>query len=178
LDGGDGWVRSDGGGREVRKEFSDGEAGGRNAQVGRNFGEGYEDEGALREAGMRNFKAGLGEDEVAIEEDVEVEGAGAVGNGGGAVTTEETLDEKEGGEKGARSERGVKGEDGIEETGLICEADGGGGIQRGTRSDASDGREVREGRGERGVWMTGRAGKVGAEGYVGKGHAGTRVASS
>jgi len=127
---------------------------------------------------MRNFEARLREYEIAIEENVEVEGPGAVGDSGGAVTTEETLDEKERGEEGARSERSVDGDDGIEKAGLICEADGGSGIQRRTRGDASDGRELREGRGERGVGMAGRAGKVRAKADVGEGHAGTRVASS
>jgi hypothetical protein len=138
LGGGDGWVRS-GGGREIREELCGGEAGTRVAEIGSDFGEGYEDEGALREAGMRNFEAGLREDEVGVEENVEVEGARAVGDSGRAITTEETLDEKEGCEEGARSQRGIKGDDSIEEAGLIGEADGGGGIQRGTRGDASDG---------------------------------------
>ena len=53
---------------------------------------------ALRKAGMWNFKAGLGMDEIAVKEDVEVEGARAIGDGHGAITTEEPLDEKEGGE--------------------------------------------------------------------------------
>jgi len=119
---------------------------------------------------MRNLKAGLREDEIAVEENVEVEGAGTVWDGGGAITTEETLDEKEGGEEGSRSECGVKDDDGVEEAGLIGEADGGGGIEPGTRGDASDGRELLEGSGERGVGMAGEAGKVGAEGYVDEGH--------
>jgi hypothetical protein len=154
-----------------------GETGAGIAESGSDFGEGYEDEGALGEAGMRNFEAWLGENEIAVEENVEVEGAGAVGDSGGAVTTEEALDEEKGSQEGARGERGVKGDNGIEEAGLIGEADGGSGIQRGVRGDASDGRKLREGRGEGGVGMTSRAGKVGAEGDVGEGHAGTRVAS-
>jgi hypothetical protein len=176
LDGGDGWVRI-GGGREIREELCSSEAGTRIAEIGSDFGEGYENKGALREAGMRNLEARLREDEIAVEENVEVEGAGAVGDSGGAITTEETFNKKEGGEEGARSERGFKSDDGIEEAGLISESDGGSGIQRRTHDDVSDGREVREGRGERGVGMAGRAGKVGAEGDVGEGHPGTRVAS-
>jgi len=116
LDGGDGGVGSSGGsggGREIREELCSGEAGTRIAEIGSDFGERYENEGALCEAEMRNFKAGFREDEIAIEENVEVESAGAVGDCGVAVTTEETLDEKEGGEEGARSEHGVKEDDGI-----------------------------------------------------------------
>lgn len=90
-----------------------GETGARIAEIGSDFGEGYENKGALREAGMRNFKAGLRKEEIAVEENVEIEGAGTVGDSDGAIATEEPLDEKEGGEEGARSERGVKDDDGI-----------------------------------------------------------------
>jgi hypothetical protein len=154
-----------------------GKVGARIAEGGSDFGEGYEDEGALREAGMRNFKAGLRENEIAVQENVEVEGAGAVGDSRGAITAEEAFDEKKGGEKGARRERRVKGDDCIEEARLVWDADGGSGIKGRTRGGASDGREVREGRGERGVWMAGGTGKIGAKADIGEGHAGTRVAS-
>jgi hypothetical protein len=116
LDGGDSGVGSDGGsggGREIGKKLCSGEAGTRIAEIRSNFGEGYENKGALRKAGMRNFKAGLRKDDIAIEENVEVKGAGTVGDGDGAITTEESLNEKEGGEEGSRSERGVKDDDGI-----------------------------------------------------------------
>jgi hypothetical protein len=147
-----------------------GETGARIGERGSDFGERYEDECALREAGMRNFKAWLRKDEIAVKENVEVEGARAVGDGGGAIATEEALDEKEGGEEGARSERSVKDDDGIEEAGLMGEADGGSGIEPRTRGDASDGGELRKGSGERGIGMAGEAGKVGPEGNVGEGH--------
>jgi hypothetical protein len=68
---------------------------------------------------MRNFKAGFGMDEIAIKENVEVEGARAIGDGYGAITTKKALDEKESGEESARSERSVKDDDGIYEAGLI-----------------------------------------------------------
>jgi hypothetical protein len=90
-----------------------GETGTRIAEIGSDFGERYENKGALRKAGMWNFKAGLGMDEIAVKEDVEVEGARAIGDGHGAITTEEPLDEKEGGEQGSRSQRGIKDNDGI-----------------------------------------------------------------
>jgi hypothetical protein len=113
LDWGDGGVWRCGGGREICQELRSREAGTRIAESGSDFGQGHEDKGALREAGMRNLKAGFREDEIAVKENVEVEGAGTVGDGVGAITTEEALDEKEGSEEGARSERGVKDDDGI-----------------------------------------------------------------
>jgi hypothetical protein len=111
LDWGDGGVWRCGGGREICEELCNGEAGTRIAESGSDFGQGHEDKGALREAGMRNLKAGFREDEIAVKENVEVEGAGAIGDGVGAVTTEEVLDEKEGSEEGTRSERGIKDND-------------------------------------------------------------------
>ncbi len=169
LDRGDGGVRSSSG-SEIREEFRSGETGTRIAESGGDFGERHEDEGALREAGMRNFKVGFRKDEIAVKENVEIEGAGAVGDGGGAIATEGTFNKKEGGEEDARSERGINRDDGIEEAGLIGEADGSGGIEPRPRGDASDGSELREGRCERGVGMAGEAGKVGAEGDIGEGH--------
>jgi len=78
--------------REVCEKFDRCKAGGGNAEMGSDFGEGDEDEGALSESGMRDFETGFAEDEIAIEEDVEVEGAGAVGDGAGAIAAEEALD--------------------------------------------------------------------------------------
>jgi len=177
LGEGNGGVRRRVSRREIDEELCCGEAGTRIAKSGSDFGEGYENESALRKPGMRNFEAGLRKDEIAVKENVEVEGAGAVGDRGGAITTEKALDEKECGKEGARSERSVKDDNGIKEAGLICEADGGSGIERRTRGDASDGRKLRKGSGERGVGMAGEAGKVAAESDVGEGHAGMRVAS-
>ena len=94
MDGGNGGVRRRASGREIGEELCGGEAGARIAEIGSDFGEGYEDEGALREAGMRNFKAGLRKDEIAVEENVEVKGAGAIADCGVAITTKESLDEK------------------------------------------------------------------------------------
>ena len=82
---------------------------------------------------MRDFQAGLGEDEIAVEENVEVEGAGAVRDGGGAVAAEVALDGEEGVEEIARGEMRFEGDDGVEEAGLVGEADGRGGVERGAR---------------------------------------------
>ncbi len=73
---------------------------------------------------MRDFEGGLADDEVAVEEDVEVEGAGTVGEGGGAVAAEVALDGEEGVEEWARGERGFECDDGVKEAGLINDAGG------------------------------------------------------
>jgi hypothetical protein len=143
--------------------------------MGSDFSKGNEDKGALGEAGVRDFEPGLRKEKIAVEKDVKVEGAGTVGEGGGAVAAEEALDGEKCVEEGARGEIGFEGDNGVEEAGLISEADGGGGVERGTGGDAADRGEAFGGCGERGVGRAGGAGQVCAEGDVG-GHAGSRVA--
>lgn len=92
MDGEDRWSEEFVRVREIGKELSGGQAGGRHAEIGSNFGERDQDERALGEAWMRNFEGRLGEDQIAIEEDVEIERTRAVGDGGGAVAAEDALD--------------------------------------------------------------------------------------
>jgi hypothetical protein len=85
---------------------------------------------------MRDFKAGYAEDEIAVEENVENEGARAIGNTGCAVATEVAFDEENGAKQFERRQSGFESDDGVEEAGLIGEADGRGGVERGTGGDA------------------------------------------
>ena len=124
---------------------------------------------------MRDFETGLGEDEIAVEEDVEVEGARTIGDGARAIAAEEALDEEKIVKQLARREIGIKGDDGVEEARLIGEADRRGGIERGTRGDAAERGDLLESRGEGGIGRACGAGKVGAERDVDEGHA-TRLA--
>jgi hypothetical protein len=161
---------------EIGEKLSGGQAGGRNAEIGSYFGERDEYEGTLAKAGMRDFKTGLGEDKIAIEEDIEVDGARTVGHGARAIAAKEALDEEKVIKQCARREIGFKGDDGVEEAGLIGGADRLGGIERGTRGDATQRANVLNCSGKRGIGRPGGAGKVGAEGDVGEGHADLRVA--
>lgn len=147
-----------------------GAAGARDNKVGCNFSEGDKDEGALGEAGMGNFEAGLADDLGAVEKDIEVEGAGTVGELQGAIAAEFALDVEKLLEELARGERGFEGEDGVEEAGLIGEADGGGGVERGAGGDVAEGGKAIGGGGEGGFGRAGGAGEVGAESEVGGGH--------
>lgn len=156
--------------RKIGEELCSGEAGARIDGVGSDFGEGDEDKGALGEAMMRDFEVELREDEVVVEEEIEVEGAGAVGDGAGAIAAEVALDGKERVEKDARGESGGESDDGVEEAWLIGKADRRSGVKRGAGGDAAVRSEEREGGGERCVGWAGGAGEVGAEGDVGKGH--------
>ena len=63
-----------------------------------------EDKGALGKARVGDFKGGFAEDQVAIEEDVEVEGARAIGKAGDAVAAEFALE----GEKSAEELSGPR----------------------------------------------------------------------
>ena len=79
---------------EGREEFGDGAVERGDAEVGGYGGEGFEDEAALVEAGVREGEGFGGDDVVGVEEEVEVEGAGGPGVGRflGAVAVAGTLD--------------------------------------------------------------------------------------
>lgn len=158
---GDGFIAGRRGvGEKIGEELRGGEAGAGIAGVGSDFGEGNEDEGALGEARVRDFEAGLQEGEIAVEKNVEVEGAGSVGDGGGAVAAEVTLDGEQGVEQGARGEIGVEGDDGVEKAGLRRESDRRSGVKRGAGGDAAEGGEALGGCGECGGRRAGGAGEV------------------
>jgi hypothetical protein len=126
----------------------------------RNLIERDEDEGALGQAGMGNFKIRFADAEIAVEENVEIERAGAVGEARRAVAAELLFDGQQGVKQRARSERGFKGDDGIYEAGLRGKSDGRGGVERGTADDAAEGGEARGCSGQRDVGQTGVAGQV------------------
>lgn len=76
------------------------------AEVRGDFGEGYEDESASGERGVREREGGGVEDEVVDEEEVEVEGAGLVGEIAGAIAAVPVLDGEEEVEEGFGGEVG------------------------------------------------------------------------
>lgn len=170
MDGEDRWGEEFVRVREIGEELSGGKAGGRNREIRSDFCERDEDECALGKAGMRDFQNGLSEDKIAVEEDIEVEGAGSAGDGGGAIAAERSLDGEERVKQWARCEIGFKSDDGVEETRLIGKADGLGGIERRTRSDAAEFCDLLERGGQRGVGRACGAWKVGAEGDVDEQH--------
>ena len=90
-----------------------------------------EDEGALGEARVRDDETGAADDEIAVEQDVEVEGARAVGEAVGAVAAEVLFDEEQGAEQFEWGEIGFEGGGGVEKAGLVGESDGRGGVERG-----------------------------------------------
>ena len=134
------------------------------------MGEGDENEGALVEARVRDFKGGLVQNEVTINDDVEIEGTGAVLNSGRTVAAEVAFNGEERAKEFERGERGIEGDNGVEEAGLADETDGSSGVERGAAGDAAEGGEATEGCGECGVWRADGAGEVGTEGDVGDGH--------
>ena len=111
-------------GGQIVQQLCDGVSAARIAEAGSDFVERDEDEGALGEARMRDFETGQAEDEIAVEENVEVEGARAVAHAGGAVAAELALDEENGAQQFERRESGFKSDDGVEEAGLIGQGDG------------------------------------------------------
>ncbi len=162
-----GWI---GVGREIAEELRDGEAGAGFAKLRSDFVKRNEDEGTLGEARMGNFEIELPEDEIAVEKNVEIERAGAVGNGSRAVAAEFTLDCEQGVEKLTRGEVGFKRDNGVEEAGLIGKADGSGGVERRPGGDVAEVCKVVDGMSECGFRRAVEAGKVGAEGDVSEKH--------
>jgi hypothetical protein len=65
---------------------------------------------------------------------------------------------------------GLEGDDGVEEAGLISEADRAGGIEGGAGDDAAEGLEVSGSGGEGRGWGAGMAGEVCAHSDVGRRH--------
>jgi hypothetical protein len=91
--------------------------------LGCDLAERDEDKGALDKTWMRDDKTRPANDEIAVEQNVEVEGAGAVGEAEDAVAAEVPLDEEQSAEKFDRCQFGFQGSGGVEEAGLIGEAD-------------------------------------------------------
>jgi len=106
VDASDGGASRRVGGREVGEELGSSEAGARILESRSDFGERDKDEGSLGEAGVRDFEVELRKDEVVVEEEIKIEGAGTVGDGGGAIAAKEALKGKERFEEDARGQIG------------------------------------------------------------------------
>ena len=132
--------------------------------MGRDFIERHEDEGALGEARVRDLKAGVCEDHVAVENKVEIEGAGAVGRAGGAIAAEFEFDGEKRVEQIAWGKMGFKSDNGVYEAGLVGESDGRGGVERGTHGDVAERGEALGGGGESGFGRARWTEDVAAEG--------------
>jgi len=107
--------------------------------------------------------------QVSVEDEVEVDEAGALGWGGGAVAAHFLFDGEEGLEESFGGEGGFEERGGVEEVGLVEVADGGGVVEGGDGGEGAKGGEVVEGE----VEVGGAVAEVGAEGYGG--YAGFRV---
>lgn len=149
---------------KIGEELRDADAREGNAKSGCDFGERNEDKGALGKTRVRDFEAGIGKDEIVVEEKVEVEGARAIEGSAGAIAAEEAFDGEKSVEKVAGRKRSFEGQDSVEEAGLIGNADGRGGVERRTRGDAAERGDTLQGCGKSGIGRAGGAGKIGAEG--------------
>ena len=104
----------------------------RQYEVGVEVGEGLQHEAPFGEAGVGHGEA-LGIDAlIVVGEDVEVDGARSPATAGAAA--DGVLDGLEGVEEGDRFEVGFGEEDGVEEGGLVGDADGGGLVEGGEAS--------------------------------------------
>ena len=129
-----------------------------------------ENEGTLGEARMRKREIELGQDQIAHQDQVEIEGAWAVGSGACAIAAEVVLDGEEELEELMRRESGLKSENGVDEPRLLSEADRRSGVERGTSGDGAECFKARCCCGESGFGRAGLTGEIGAESNVGEGH--------
>jgi hypothetical protein len=124
---------------------------------------------------MRDLQIELADDEIADEENIEIESAGAVRDSGGTVAAKLALDGVQSVKKPVGGETGLEHDNGVEEARLAGQADGCGGIERGTGGDAAEGPETRCGRDQGSFRRASAAGQVGAESDVGEGHVNLKV---
>jgi len=136
----------------------------------RDFVERDEDKGALSEARMGNLKIGLVEDEVVVEQHVEVEGAGAVGEARSSIAAKVVFDDEQRGEQRAWGERSFELDDSVDEARLAGKADWFGGVERRLAHDAAERVETRGSGSESGLDRTGGTGEVAAHGDEGSAH--------
>lgn len=91
-------------------------------QVRCNFIEGHKDKCALRQPGVGKVEAGLVDDEVAKQQQIQIEGAGSVRNTCGTVAPKLALDGQQPFEKLARAQAGLDAYNRIHEAGLVGQA--------------------------------------------------------
>jgi len=119
---------------------------------------------------VRNDEARTADDKIAIEQNVEVQRAGAVGNCIGAIAAEVPLDKKQRAEQLDGCETGFECGGGVEEARLIGKSDWLSGVERGTGGQTPQGFETRGGTGQGGLRGAGRTGQVRAHSDVGRAH--------
>lgn len=145
-------------------------------EIGRDFVERHENEGAVGKTRVWDFKAGLAKNHIAIKQDVEIERAWTVGRARGAITAEFELDGENSVQQFLWRKMRFEGDHGIREAGLIRESDGRGGVERRARGDLAKSGQAFGGCGEGSLRRAGRAEKVRAERNVSKGHPDKRLA--
>jgi hypothetical protein len=119
-------------------------------QVWGDFGEGGEDEAALVHGGVGQGEVGVGEDLGVssfsdVEEEIEVDDAGALRWDGGAVATHGVLDGEKATEDVERASIGFEERGGVEEARLVEIADGVGCVKAGDGGDLAEIGEAVEG---------------------------------
>jgi len=115
---------------------------------------------------MRNFEAGLADRLDAVDQQIEVQRARAVGDAGAAVASELLLNGQQGEKQIVRAEFRFERNDGIEEAGLGGEAYGFGGVEQRLGGYATEGCEAGGGGGESSLRRASNAGEIGAEADV------------
>jgi hypothetical protein len=138
--------------------------------MGGNFREGDQDEGSFGHARVGDFEIRLADGQVAEEQDVQIEGAGAVLETGSPLATELLLDAEQAVEEFAGGEGRFEFHDRVQEAGLGGKAHGLSGIEGGAASDLAEGIEAVCGGRESGFRRARRTGQVATHSDVGRWH--------
>src|SRR5271167_4520246 len=88
-------------------------------QVGSNFGERSKNEAPVGQLGMRQGKRGRFQNEAVDQQQVEIEGAGTLGNAGGMVPAEGAFDCQQAFEQTLGVLVGAQVDGGVDECGLV-----------------------------------------------------------
>ena len=140
-----------GSGNKTLKPLCHGCAGPWVAGLGRNLRQRDERKGALGEPRVWNFEPRLAHGHAVHEQDIQIERARAIGDGGRAVAAELALQAEQRLEQRARGEIGFERDGGIEKARLGGETDRRGGVERGAGGDAAQ--AIQAARRLRPVWL-------------------------
>lgn len=133
------------------------------SRIGRDLSEGQQDEAALVHAWVRHEEPLGGENAIAVENEVQVEGARAICDAVAAVAAEETFDLKQAIEQRLGCEGGFKRDGGIQKGGLIGVADGLSGVEARACGDVAELTQLLNGGLEGGLRSAGDAGQIRAK---------------
>ena len=138
--------------------------------IGGNLRQGDHHEGSVGHAWVRDFEAWLADPQIAVEQDVQIEGARPVLKARGPIAAELLLDPHQTLQQSARREAGFQRDNGVDESGLCGIANRCGGVEGRPAGDSPEGLKAVYSSREGCVWRSRSTGQVAAHSDVGCRH--------